>query len=107
MKDVFSIITELIKQRQFTFADMERDTNNVAANLISLGLFLNHDSRFCVIVVSFLKTGKGLNRGDRIGMYAVNHYEWIVTQLAAAKAGLILGKDTQNHKWLLSRAIMA
>jgi len=38
--DVFySIIPELIKQKQFTFADMERDTNNVAANLISLGLF--------------------------------------------------------------------
>ena len=34
-----SIIPELIKQKQFTFADMERDTNNVAANLISLGLF--------------------------------------------------------------------
>ena len=58
MKDVLSIITELIKQRQFTFADMERDTNNVAANLISLGLFLNHDARFCEIFVSFLKTGK-------------------------------------------------
>ena len=29
-------------------------------------------------------------------MYAVNHYEWIVTQLAAAKAGLILGKDAHN-----------
>ena len=28
-------------------------------------------------------------------MYAVNHYEWIVTQLAAAKAGLILGKDVK------------
>ena len=42
------------------------------------------------------KTWKGLNRGDRIGMYAVNHYEWIVTQLAAAKAGLILGKDAQK-----------
>ena len=40
---VFSIIAELIKQKQFTFADMERDTSNVAANLISLGLFLNHD----------------------------------------------------------------
>ena len=35
----FSIYPEIIKQKQFTFADMERDTNNVAANLISLGLF--------------------------------------------------------------------
>ena len=37
-------------------------------------------------------------------MYAVNHYEWIVTQLAAAKAGLILGRDDQNHKKLFSSA---
>ena len=37
-------------------------------------------------------------------MYAVNHYEWIVTQLAAAKAGLILGKDDHNHKKLFSSA---
>ena len=56
------------------------------------------------IFKSNLKTGKGLNRGDRIGMYAVNHYEWIVTQLAAAKAGLILGEDDQNHKKLFSSA---
>ena len=42
------------------------------------------------------KTRKGLDRGDRIGMYAVNHYEWIVTQLAAAKAGLILVKDAHS-----------
>ena len=41
-----------------------------------------------------IENNKGLNRGDRIGMYGVNHYEWIVTQLAAAKAGLVLGKDT-------------
>ena len=58
----------------------------------------------CIIRTN-LKTGKGLNRGDRIGMYAVNHYEWIVTQLAAAKAGLILGKDDHNHKKLFSKAI--
>ena len=28
--------------------------------------------------------------GDRIGMYAVNHYEWAVANYAAVKAGLIL-----------------
>ena len=32
----------------------------------------------------------GLVRGDRIGIWAPNRYEWIVTQFATAKAGLIL-----------------
>ena len=41
----FSIYPEIIKQKQFTFADMERDTNNVAANLISLGLFSKSNVR--------------------------------------------------------------
>ena len=39
---------------------------------------------------AFSWSEKGLNTGDRIGMYAVNHYEWIVTNYAALKAGLIL-----------------
>ena len=54
-----------------------------------------HNLRDTIQLINDLKTRKGLNRGDRIGMYAVNHYEWIVTQLAAAKAGLILGKDVK------------
>ena len=54
-----------------------------------------HNLRDTIQLINDLKTIKGLNRGDRIGMYAVNHYEWIVTQLAAAKAGLILGKDAK------------
>jgi fatty-acyl-CoA synthase len=32
----------------------------------------------------------GLERGDRIGIWAPNCCEWVVTQLASAKAGLIL-----------------
>ena len=31
-----------------------------------------------------------LNPGDRIGIWGPNSYEWIVTQYAAARAGLIL-----------------
>ena len=61
-------MTEIIKRKTFTFTEVEEHTNNIAANLISLGL----------------------NKGDRIGVYGVNHYEWIATQIAAAKAGLIL-----------------
>jgi fatty-acyl-CoA synthase len=32
----------------------------------------------------------GLEPGDRIGIWSPNRYEWIVTQFASAKAGLIL-----------------
>ena len=31
-----------------------------------------------------------LNRGDRVGMWGPNSYEWIVVQWAAARAGLVL-----------------
>src|SRR5687767_2438880 len=32
----------------------------------------------------------GLEPGDRIGIWSPNRYEWVVTQFATAKAGLIL-----------------
>ncbi|OQV14640.1 Acyl-CoA synthetase family member 2, mitochondrial [Hypsibius exemplaris] len=32
----------------------------------------------------------GLNRGDRVGIWGPNSYEWLVTQYATAKAGFIL-----------------
>jgi fatty-acyl-CoA synthase len=34
--------------------------------------------------------GLGLKRGDRIGIWSPNNAEWVVTQFATAKAGLIL-----------------
>jgi fatty-acyl-CoA synthase len=35
-------------------------------------------------------TALGLKPGDRIGIWSPNNSEWVITQLAAAKAGLIL-----------------
>ena len=32
----------------------------------------------------------GLTRGDRVGMWGPNMREWVITQFATAKAGLIL-----------------
>lgn len=32
----------------------------------------------------------GLNRGDRVGIWGPNLYEWIVCQFATALAGMIL-----------------
>lgn len=32
----------------------------------------------------------GLKRGDRLGVWGPNMYEWILSQFASAKAGIIL-----------------
>ncbi len=32
----------------------------------------------------------GLQPGDRVGIWSLNNAEWVVTQIATAKAGLIL-----------------
>ena len=34
--------------------------------------------------------GIGLTEGDRVAIWAPNCYEWILTQMAAAKAGMII-----------------
>ena len=53
---------------QTTFENFEIVTNNIAANFLA----------------------SGLSPGDRIGIWSQNHLEWLETQFAAAKAGLIL-----------------
>ena len=40
----------------------------------------------------------GVEKGDRIGIWSPNHYEWIVTQFAAALAGLILVNVNPMYK---------
>ena len=32
----------------------------------------------------------GLKKGDRVGMWGPNMREWVITQFATAKAGLVL-----------------
>src|SRR5262245_27525728 len=34
--------------------------------------------------------GLGLEPGDRVGIWSPNRYEWVVTQFATAKTGLVL-----------------
>uniref|UniRef100_A0A146W7T0 Medium-chain acyl-CoA ligase ACSF2, mitochondrial n=1 Tax=Fundulus heteroclitus TaxID=8078 RepID=A0A146W7T0_FUNHE len=51
-----------------TFAEFQRDVDSAAAGLIALGL----------------------TRGDRLGIWAPNIYEWVLFQFASAKAGIIL-----------------
>jgi fatty-acyl-CoA synthase len=56
------------QQVRWSYAELKRRVDLLAAGLISLGL----------------------NPGDRIGIWAPNCAEWTVTQFASAKAGLIL-----------------
>jgi fatty-acyl-CoA synthase len=53
---------------RWTYRELNEAADRLAAGLIHLGLM----------------------PGDRIGIWAPNRYEWIVTQFATAKAGLIL-----------------
>jgi fatty-acyl-CoA synthase len=56
------------QQVRWSYAELKRRVDLLAAGLLSLGL----------------------NPGDRIGIWAPNCAEWTVTQFATAKAGLIL-----------------
>ena len=40
----------------------------------------------------------GLQKGDCVGIWSPNHPEWIETQFAAAKAGLILVNVNPSYK---------
>ncbi|KAM3859616.1 medium-chain acyl-CoA ligase ACSF2, mitochondrial [Diretmus argenteus] len=51
-----------------TFSQLQQDVDQAAAGLLALGL----------------------KRGDRLGMWGPNTYEWILFQFATAKAGIIL-----------------
>lgn len=51
-----------------TFAEFQSDVDQAAAGLLALGL----------------------KKGDRLGMWGPNIYEWILIQFATAKAGIIL-----------------
>ncbi len=53
---------------RWSYADLEREVDAFAAGLLALGL----------------------EPGDRIGIWSPNNSEWVVTQFATAKAGLIL-----------------
>ncbi|MGB7039963.1 MAG: AMP-binding protein, partial [Xanthobacteraceae bacterium] len=53
---------------RLTYAELQRQVDRVAAGLLTLGL----------------------EPGDRIGIWSPNTSEWVLTQFATAKAGLIL-----------------
>ena len=50
-------------------------------------------TKLCSFQVDSVAAGllaMGLERGDRVGMWGPNIREWVITQFATAKAGLIL-----------------
>lgn len=59
-----------------TFTDVKDDAEQLASGLLSLGL----------------------ERGDRVGIWGPNSYEWYQTQMAAAKAGLVLVNVNPAYK---------
>ena len=63
--------TALISRHQnirLTYAELDAEVSRIAAGLLALGL----------------------SRGDRVGIWSPNNAEWLLTQYAAARAGLIL-----------------
>src|SRR5688500_11534785 len=63
--------TALIVRHQnirWTYRELNAAADRLAAGLIKLGL----------------------QPGDRVGIWSPNRYEWVLTQFATAKAGLIL-----------------
>ncbi|XP_033501386.2 medium-chain acyl-CoA ligase ACSF2, mitochondrial-like [Epinephelus lanceolatus] len=59
-----------------TFAQFQQDVDKAAAGLLALGL----------------------KRGDRLGVWGPNTYEWILFQFASAKAGIILVPLNQAYQ---------
>lgn len=56
------------QQRRYTYRQLQADANRLASALLKLGL----------------------EPGDRIGIWSHNNAEWVLMQLATAKAGLVL-----------------
>ena len=59
-----------------TWQELRYETDRLARGLLSLGL----------------------QKGDRVGIWAANRYEWQLTQYAAAKAGLVLVHVNQAYQ---------
>ncbi len=53
---------------RYTYAELQKEVNKAAKGLLSLGL----------------------KKGDRVGIWGTNVAEWVITQFATAKAGLIM-----------------
>src|SRR3954463_9769597 len=64
------------QQIRWTYLELKEQVDRFAAGLLALGL----------------------KRGDRIGIWSPNNAEWVVTQFATAKAGLILVNINPSYR---------
>jgi len=56
------------QDKRFTWHDLAREVDTLASGLLALGL----------------------EKGDRIGIWSPNRYEWLLTQFATARIGLVM-----------------
>ncbi len=69
-------LVEVASGRRWTYAELDRDVNRLARGLM----------------------GAGIEKGDRIGIWAPNCAEWTLTQYAAAKIGAILVNVNPSYR---------
>ncbi len=56
------------QQRRYTYRELQQESNRLASALLGLGL----------------------QKGDRVGIWSHNNVQWVLTQIATAKAGIVL-----------------
>jgi len=61
-------LVDVAAGRRWTYAELEADVNRLARGLLA----------------------RGIAKGDRVGIWAPNCAEWVITQYATAKIGAIL-----------------
>lgn len=61
---------------RFTYRELDREVSRLASGLLALGL----------------------QPGDRVGIWSPNRLEWVLTQFATARAGLILGNINPAYR---------
>jgi len=69
-------LVEFASGRRWTYAELDRDVDDVARGLLAAGL----------------------EKGDRIGIWAPNCAEWTITQFATAKIGAILVNVNPSYR---------
>jgi len=69
-------LVEYATARRWTYAELDRDVNALARGLI----------------------GAGIEKGDRVGVWAPNCAEWTVTQYATAKIGAVLVNVNPSYR---------
>ena len=56
------------QEKRYTWVELDREVDALAAGFLKLGI----------------------EKGDRLGIWAPNRYEWLLTQLATARVGIVL-----------------